>query len=442
MTSSRSAAPPGPDGMPILGNTREYVQDPLAFFENLAREYGPVAEYVLGGEQFVQVSDPALVRRVLVDDNDSFVKGERFMDTLKPVLGDGLLTSEGETWRTQRHTVEPSFYPEMLESYATEMTDVTERALAEWTPGERRDVHEDMMSLTVEIAAQALFDVDIRAQEEAIGDALEAVMDRAASSIRRPVDVPLWVPTPGNRRFNAALDDLHAVAERIIDQHERGGGDAGDVVSLLLAADEDLPRERIRDEVVTILLAGHETTALALTYALHLLSENPEKREKLQAELDDVLGGRTPTVSDLDELTYTEQVVEETMRIYPPVYDIIREADEDVEMAGYRIPEGRTVSFQQWVLHRDPRFYDDPERFRPERWTDELREELPPFAYFPFGGGPRRCIGDRFAMLEARLVLATICQDWNVESTVENLGFRPSITLRPDGPVEMVPERR
>ncbi len=192
MTSSRPAtAPPGPDGMPILGNTREYVQDPLAFFENLAREYGPVAEYELGGERFVQVSDPELVRRVLVDDNESFVKGERFMDTLKPVLGDGLLTSEGETWRTQRHTVEPSFHPGMLESYATEMTDVTERALAEWTAGQKRDVHEDMMSLTVEIASQALFDVDIREQEEAIGEALEAVMDRASTSIRRPVDVPL-----------------------------------------------------------------------------------------------------------------------------------------------------------------------------------------------------------------------------------------------------------
>jgi len=194
--------------------------------------------------------------------------------------------------------------------------------------------------------------------------------------------------------------------------------------------------------VITILLAGHETTALALTYALHLLSENPEKRETLQAELDDVLEGRTPTVTDLDDLPYTERVVEESMRFYPPVYELIREADRDVVFDGYRIPEGRTVSFQQWVLHRDPRFYDDPEQFRPERWTDEMRQELPPFAYFPFGGGPRRCIGDRFAMLEARLVLATICQNWTIESTVEKLGFAPSITLRPDGPVEMVPERR
>ncbi|SNZ14958.1 Cytochrome P450 [Natronoarchaeum philippinense] len=441
-SASGRGAPPGPDGIPLLGNTREYVQDPLAFFEDLAREYGPVAAYEIGGEQFVQVSDPELVRRVLVDDNDAFVKGEQFMETLKPVLGDGLLTSEGELWRSQRHTVEPSFYPEMLASYATEMTDATERALADWTPGEQRDIHEDMMSLTVEIAAQALFDVDIRAQEEAIGEALETVMDRASSSIRRPVDVPRWVPTPGNRRFNAALDDLHAVAERIIEKHERAGGDASDVVSLLLASDDDLPRERIRDEVITILLAGHETTALALTYALHLLSENPGTRDRLQAELDDVLGGRPPTVEDLDDLPYTERVIEETMRVYPPVYDLLREATEDIEMAGYRIPEGRTVTFQQWVLHRDPRFYDDPEQFRPERWTDEFREDLPAFAYFPFGGGPRRCIGDRFAMLEARLVLATICQEWTVESAVANLGFRPSITLRPDGPVEMVPERR
>jgi cytochrome P450 len=434
--------PPGPDGVPFLGNTREYVEDPLTFFERLAREYGPVAAYELGGERFVQVSDPELVRRVLVDDNDAFVKGKRFMDTLRPALGEGLLTSEGEFWRSQRHTIEPSFHPEMLESYASVMTDYTERTLAEWTPGERRDVHEDMMHLTVEIASKALFDVDIREQEGAIGEALETVMNRAVRSIRRPVDVPLWVPTPGNRRFNAAMDDLTAVADRIIDQHRAGGGDTDTFVSLLLGKDEELSRQQLRDEVITILLAGHETTALALTYALHLLSENPEKRETLQAELDDVLEGRTPTVTDLDDLPYTERVVEESMRFYPPVYELIREADRDVVFDGYRIPEGRTVSFQQWVLHRDPRFYDDPEQFRPERWTDEMRQELPPFAYFPFGGGPRRCIGDRFAMLEARLVLATICQNWTIESTVEKLGFAPSITLRPDGPVEMVPERR
>lgn len=434
---------PAPDGDPLLGNTAEFVDDQLGFYTRVARTYGPIARYNIGRYEFVQLSDPEYVQHVLVSNNQAYTKGERFQKTLRPALGNGLLTSEGSFWRSQRHTIEPAFHPDALQRYGDVMVEATERLCSEWTTGHQRDLHDDMLSLTVEIAAEALFDIDIADQEEAIADALETVMDRASKRIRRPIDVPDWAPTPENRRFERAMEDLHAVAERIIDQHEGSDGKNGvDVVSLLQSKDDPPTREQIRDEVVTILLAGHETTALALTYTLQLLSENPEKRKTLQAELDDVLGGTRPTVTDLTDLTYTEQVVKEGMRIYPPVYDLIRETTDSDVIGGYRIPEGTSITFQQWVLHRDPEYYDDPLAFRPERWSDDFEQELPAFAYFPFGGGPRRCIGDRFAMMEARLVLATMLQEWSVESTVDELSFAPSITLRPDGPVEMIPRRR
>ena len=432
---------PGPEGDPLLGNTAEFVDDQLGFYTRVARTHGPIARYSIGRYEFLQVSDPEYIQQVLVRNNQAYTKGERFQSTLRPALGNGLLTSEGSFWRSQRHAVEPAFHPDALQGFGDVMVEATERLCAEWTAGHQRDIHDDMMSLTVEIAAEALFDIDIRDEEEAIADALETVMDRATKRIRRPVDIPDWAPTPGNRRFDRAMDDLHAVADRIIDQHEASGGNGIDVVSLLQSKDDPPSREQIRDEVVTILLAGHETTALALTYTLHMLSENPQQRAALRRELDDVLGGDPPTVADLADLSYTEQVVKEGMRIYPPVYDLIREAAEPDVIGGYRIPEGTSVTFQQWVLHRDPRLYDDPLEFRPGRWTDGFERELPAFAYFPFGGGPRRCIGDRFAMMEARLVLATMLQNWTVESTVDELSFAPSLTLRPDGPVEMIPRR-
>ncbi|WP_101295625.1 cytochrome P450 [Halegenticoccus soli] len=448
--------PPGPTGLPVIGNTHQYARDPLDFFVETAREHGPVAYYELGGEGFYQLSDPKHVERVLVHNNGGYVKGERFQEALGPVVGNGLLTSEGAFWRAQRRAIQPAFHPEQLTRYAEVMTDYAERTLRSWEDGEARDVHADMMQLTVEIAAKALFDVDVRDVEAEIGDALEAVMDHVERTVRRPIDVPTWIPTPGHRRYRRALSDLDAVADRIIDERrDRDAGDRSDVVSLLRDADAGVEssREQIRDEVVTLLLAGHETTALTLTYALHLLSRNPEAAAALRAELDDVLGGggagsasgpggRPPTADDLSALPYVEKTVKETMRAHPPVYELLREAAEDDEIGGYRIPAGSTVAFQQWVVHRDPDTYDDPETFRPERWTDEFERSLPRFAYFPFGGGPRRCIGDRFASMEARLVLATILREWTLDPVDPGLSFSPSITLRPDGPVEMVPYRR
>lgn len=460
--------PPGPDGLPVLGNTFAFLDDPLTFWTETAREYGPVAYYELGTEPFYQLSDPDLVERVLVHDNERYRKGELFMTALEPPLGNGLLTSEGSFWRRQRHAIQPAFAPDRLDAYADAMVDRATAETAGWTDGEVRNVHDDMMSLTVEVAAEALFGVDVTEFEDAVSDALGAVMDHVERRSRRPVEVPVWLPTPGNRRYRRALATLEEVADAIVErqlaaaegrvnEEAKGNGktegtnptgepaDAGarpNVVRLLRESDEaDASREQLRDEVVTLLLAGHETTALTLTYACHQLGRHPEIADRLRAEVDDVLGDRDPTAADLQALDYTERVVKETMRLYPPVHELLREPTEDVELGGYRIPAGSTVSFQQWVLHRDPAVYDAPTEFRPERWTDERTDSLPAFSYFPFGGGPRRCIGDRFAMMEARLVLATLVRDWTFDP-LEDLSFAPSITLRPDGPVEMHVERR
>ena len=441
--------PPGPDSLPIVGNTHQYVRDPLGFFERIASEYGPVARYELGGDEFVQVSAPEHVGHVLVDANDRYVKGDRFQEALRPPLGNGLLTNEGEFWRSQRHTIEPAFHPRQLDRYAEVMVAYTERLLDDWADGEVRNVHEDMMGLTVEIAAKALFDVDVRDQREAVGDALEAVMDHVERSASRPIDVPHWLPTPGNREYQRALSALESIADRIIDERA-DSAEGDDVVSRLLDAEDGrVTRTQIRDEVITLLLAGHETTALALTYTLFLLATHPEETDSLRADLDAVLGddapgtgGRSPTPEDLDDLRSIERVVNEGMRLYPPVYELFREPVVDDEIGGYRIPAGTTVSFQQWVLHRDPSIYEDPETFRPDRWTEGFERELPPFAYFPFGGGPRRCVGERFAMLEATLILATMLRKWSFDPVTTELSFSPSITLRPAGPVELRVRKR
>ncbi|GGL35454.1 cytochrome P450 [Halarchaeum grantii] len=439
---------PGPDGKPVVGDTLAFADDPLGFPTRIAREYGDVARYDLGTEDVVQVSSPELVENVLVQNNQAYRKGERFQTSLRPTLGSGLLTSEGEYWREQHHAMQPAFYPRMLEAYADVMAEYTERMLAEWEDGEVRNVHDEMMQLTVEIASQALFGVDIREEEGAIADALEALMDDASARMRRPVQLPRWLPTPGNERFESAQETLNDVVDSIIAEYRATSDaprDGSDVLSILLSAtdhtDAPLTDEQIRDEIVTILLAGHETTALALTYTLHALGRSNDARGRLEAEVDDVLGERTPGSDDLDDLADTERAVKEGLRLYPPVWQLVREADERDELGGYEIEPGQTVAMHQWVVHRDPRWYDDPTEFRPGRWTGEFEADLPKFAYFPFGGGPRRCIGDRFAMQEARLALATIVRDWRLEPRAD-LSFDPSITLRPDGPVEMRVVRR
>jgi cytochrome P450 len=436
--------PPGPDGIPVVGNYLAFVRDPFEFMTSTAREYGDIAAWEELDGPIYQLNHPDYVERVLVANNENYVKGQSFQRTLGPITGNGILNSEGAVWRRNRHLIQPAFDPDRIREYAELMTDATEELLATWEDGETRPVHGDMMTVTLRIVARALFGVDIDEHVDEVGAALEEFMD-ASESLSHFV-LPERVPTPSRRRIERARERLDRVVYELIEERRANPGER-DVISMLLAVTDDggegLSDEQIRDEVVTLLLAGHETTALALTFTAYALARHPHVEERLVAELDETLEGRVPTIRDLANLTYTERVVEESMRLYPPVPGIVREPVEPDVIGGYEIPAGATIRMHQWVVHRDPRWYDDPLAFRPERWTDDLERSLPKLAYFPFGAGPRRCIGDRFAMLEARLLLATIYQRYHLELTPgTELDLMATVTARPKHEIPMTVHRR
>ncbi|MFH5797835.1 cytochrome P450 [Haladaptatus sp. CMAA 1911] len=436
--------PPGPDGLPIIGTRLEFIRDPFGFMTRTAREYGDIAHWKELDGPMYQLNHPDYIEQVLVQNNQNYIKGEGFQHILGPVLGQGILNSEGAVWRRNRHLIQPAFHPEEIQRYSTMMTDFTEEELDTWEDGETRLVHEDMMEVTLKIVARALFGVDIDDEVDTIGTALSEFMmgtENLANFI-----LPPGVPTPSRMRIKDAREKLDGVVYRMI-RERRNDADGEGVISTLLSATDEhgnhMSDEQIRDEVVTLLLAGHETTALSLTLTMYALAQYPEVEEKLVAELDEVLDGETPTMDDLSDLTYTERVVKESMRLYPPVPGIVREATKPDIIGGYEIPAGATVQMNQWVVHRDPRWYDDPRAFRPERWTDKFEKSLPKLAYFPFAAGPRRCIGDRFAMLEARLLLATIYQQYHIELTPEaELDLMATITARPKKEIPMTVHRR
>ncbi len=326
------------------------------------------------------------------------------------------------------------------------MTSYTDRMLDTWTPGEKRDIHHDMMELTLEIVARTLFNTSVTEDARRIGAALEVALARFVDrlSLTRFLD---RLPLPKNIRFKRARQTLDTIIYGVIEQRRRTGEDAGDLLSMLLQAqDEDgssMSDLQLRDEVMTIFLAGHETTAVALCWTLYLLSQHPDIDRALHKELNTVLDGRTPTMEDIPSLVYTGKVIKESMRLYPPAWRVGREAITDITIGGYRIPAGAQLIMSQWLLHRDPRYWEQPERFNPERWSSDMEKQLPRFAYFPFGGGQRRCIGDTFAIMEATLILATIAGRYRLEMQKgETVPFWPSITLRPRSGMTMTVRSR
>ncbi|MCA9771064.1 MAG: cytochrome P450, partial [Myxococcales bacterium] len=371
---------------------------------------------------------------------------DRFIKAKGDIFGNGLIVSEGDFWRRQRRLIQPAFHPRRLDGYAPAMVACTERLARDWNSGEVRDLHDEMVSLTVAIAVRTLFGVDRDDAAVMIRGHLRA-MNRYFERPFGMVGFLKWLPTPtilGYHRARRAVDDF---VYRIIDERRRSEAEGDDLLSRLLAArDEDGSRmsdRQLRDEVMTLFLAGHETTALLLTYTLYLLARNPEAESRLLAEFDAVLGGRTPAAEDVPRLVYTQQVIRESLRLYSPSYAFARECVEADEMRGWRVPVGTTMVFSQWAVHRDPRTYEDPEAFRPERWTPAFMEGLPRFAYFPFGGGPRVCVGAEMTMLEASLVLPTILQRFRLRvRDGAPLRLRPSIALRPEGGLPMRIEKR
>jgi cytochrome P450 len=437
--------PPGPVDGSWAGFYRDYTRDPLEYLTRMQKEYGDVVTMRAYKYRVFFFSHPDAIEEVLVTQARKFEKG-RILRANKRLFGNGLLTSEGDFWLRQRRLAQPAFHRGRVASYGETMVRFAERLLSEWRDGETRDIHAEMMRLTLQIVAKTLFDAEVDREAREVGKALEAITE-LNSDFRRLVLTPPWLPTRQNIRAALATRKLNKIIYRIIAERRAAARDTGDLLSMLLAAqDEDGSRmndTQLRDEAITIFLAGHETTAIALSWTWWLLAQHPEVEAKLHDELDTVLTGQSPRFEDLPRLAYTEKVITESLRLYPPAWGMPRLAIEDVEIAGYTIPKGCGVSVSQWVVHRDPRWYDEPGKFRPERWDGELQKRLPRFAYFPFGGGPRQCIGNTFAQMEAALVLATIAQRFRFRLVPDHpVTPLASITLRPRHGIRVVLEVR
>jgi cytochrome P450 len=429
-------APVAP-GLPLFGNLLEFRRDPLRFLCAMRETHGDVVEVAIGPMKTTLVSHPDLIEDILVTRSRLWQK-DRFLQTsLRPVLGDGLLSSEGDFWRKQRRLAQPAFHRDRIAAYAGMMVDQATRLVRTWREGEVRDVHRDMMRLTLAIVAQTLFGADVRDHAEDVGKALEAVLAVVADPVELLIPLLKRLPTPKRKRFDRAVARLDTIIYRVMEERRRAASaETVDLLSMLLhAQDEDGSRmsdRQLRDECLTLFLAGHETTAINLSWTWLLLSRHPEVRRKLAAELDDVLGDRSATFADVPKLRYTGHVIAESLRLYPPAWSLGREAREDVDVGGYRIPRGHQVWFCPWAIHRDARWFDEPDLFRPERWEGDFAKRLPRYAYFPFGGGPRLCIGQAFAQLEAVLVLATLAHAFDVEVLQSPRPTpEPSVTLRP-----------
>ncbi|MEU4095733.1 cytochrome P450 [Streptomyces sp. NPDC026673] len=425
---------PGPRGLPLLGSLPAFARDPLAFFVTL-RGHGDLVRWRLGPQRALFLSRPEHIGELLTGVETVFHHPELGW-AFKLVLGDGVVTSEGAAWRRKRALVQPAVRPRQVRSYAGTMAECATAVARRWRAGERIDVRREMLALTQRIAVRTLFGADTAGREDVIGRAMD-VAQRAIGDEFRGVTLflPPWVPTPGRRRLRAAVRVIDAEVGRVTEARRRSGEDRDDLLSRLLAAvDEEgrpLTDREVRDEAVTLYIGGHETTGTTLTWAWYLLARNPAARERLTAELDRVLGDRDPDFEDLKELRWTEQVVKETLRLYPPVWLMTVIAKEDSVLGGRPVPEGTVLWSSQWSAHRDARWFPAPGEFRPERWEGEEAAALPDHAWFPFGGGARACLGARFAMVEAVLVLATLARRFHVDVDPGDLPPRPGLTLQP-----------
>lgn len=424
--------------MPFFGPIGDFSKNPIEFLTRMAKDYDGFAYARIMGKDFYLISDPVEIEAVLIKHAADAGKDEFVGSILSRALGRGLVTSSGDFWRRQRKLVAFAFTPARIKAYGESMVDCVERGMADWRSDSVVNLHQEMSRFTVEIVAQTLFGAAVNEDAQVVAQALDVLNEYFANSPEAMMRVPTYVPTPRHLRFRRALRQIDAVLYRIIAERRREGDDRRDLLSALLRAQDDdgsaLSDEQLRDECVTLFVAGHETTALALTHALHLLSINPAALARLERELFEVLGDGLPSYDDLKQLEYTHHVLRESMRLFPPIWIMGRQVEREFSLRGYELPKGAQLIFSQWVVHRDPRFFPEPEEFRPERWEKTSERALPRLAYFPFGAGPRVCVGNHFAMMEAVLLLARICQRYRVEALAgEKLEFAPSITLRPKG---------
>ena len=446
-----AALPPGPKGNYLVGSILDYARDPLDFMTRCSREYGDIVRLRLAGLPLYLLSHPDYAEYVLVKNNRNFMKSRYFRRELN-FLGQGLLNSEGDLWRRQRRLAQLAFHRRCVGTYGEVMVSHAERMLATWRDGEVRDIHQEMRRLTLGIVAEVLFGAEKDKADE-IGEVL-GWLDKHTNRLDEQGSAMVVrfllgnFPTPTNLRFRKGIGRLDEIIYGLIEERRENGKDTGDLLCMLLrfrdAGGGRMSDKQLRDEVITLLLAGHETTALALSWTWYLLYQHPEVEAKLLEELREKLGDRAPTIDDLPRLSYAEMVIKESMRLYPPAWGVSRETIKECEIGGYRVPAGTQLLIVLWAMHRDHRHFQDPEAFDPGRWEGSLAKRVPRYAYLPFGAGPRICIGSSFAVTEAILLLATIAKGFQLELVPEQRRVipQPSTTLRPRGGIRMSLRRR
>jgi cytochrome P450 len=439
--------PPGPKSSAPGGQLVAMTRDPLSFMMKLASNYGEIAHFKLGPQDTVLINRPDYINDILVAHDWNFLKG-RGLKRARRVLGRGLLTSEGNFHRRQLRLAQPAFHKQRIAGYASVMVEYAARTRERWQDGETLDVAQEMMRLTLAIVAKTLFDADVEAEAVQIGGALTEILKMFETFSSPLTDILDKLPTAANRRIARARERLDETIYRIIDERRGSGEDRGDLLSMLLMAQDEegsggMSDDQLRDELMTLFLAGHETTANALAWTWYLLSQNPEVEALLHAELSDVLGDRLPSMDDLPRLQYTERVLTESMRCYPPVWIMGRRSIGSYKVGEYTIPAGSIVLISQYVMHHNERYYPEPFKFDPERWTPEATAARPKYSYFPFGGGPRLCVGEQFAWAEGILIVATMAQRWKMHYVGKQpVEMQPLITLRPKHGLQMKLERR
>ena len=449
----RAALPPGPSELPIIGQALRYVTNPLGLLREAA-QYGDLSTVSVRPLLLYLVNHPDLIRELYVTNHQSVGRG-RLTGTYRYLMGNGLVTADGPVHLRQRRLMQPQFHHSRISGFAEVMTDFTRRHEETWRDVQRVDIAQEMNELTLRIVVKTLFGLELPDAIRRIGEAFEVSNDYITARGNQPLSVRNLLhrlPVPLTRRFKRGLAYLDETVYGLIEQRRQSGLDGDDLLSLLLSVrDEEADNSedavmtdlQVRDEAITLFAAGHETTAVALTWTWYLLATHPEIQRRFQVELDDALGGRTPTPDDLSNLPFTGQVLTESMRLYPPIWSTGRMTFQPITLGGWEIPAGAALVAPQLIVQRDPRWFDDPLEFRPDRWTPEFRENLPRFAYYPFGGGPRLCIGEGFAWMEAMLVLATLGQRWTMRHDPRhNVELMPLVSLRPRGGMPMYLERR
>jgi cytochrome P450 len=434
--------PPGPKGHFLLGALPDIRRDELDYLTDIVRRYGDVVYLRVVNHPCYVLSHPRDIEYVLLTNYGNFKKSI-FLRASQALFGNGLLTSDGDFWLRQRRLLQPAFHHESIAAYSRAMVEHTGQELAAWQDGEVRDVHQDMMRLTMQIVGEVLFGDNISADIEDAGEALRVFFEQFDERFGLYA-IPEWLPTPANLRYRQAMRRLDRILEKVIRARQTNGGPdrpsgghaSLDLLSTLMRLQDEngtgMTEKQLRDELMTLFFTGHETTGLALGWTWHLVAQHPEAGDRLFQEVEQVLGGRTPTFQDIPKMQFVDFVIKESLRLYPPAYGVVRQAVNDCEIGGYTIPAGATVAMFPWSVHRDPRYFDRPEEFLPERWAGGFEKSLPRCAYFPFSVGPRVCIGNTFALTELALLVAMIAQRFRFEPVAGHpVLLNPSLTLRP-----------